>query len=417
MCGLTGFWAPDTAAQPRGADAMAARAHAMATRIAHRGPDDRGVWVDPAHGIALAHRRLSILDLSPAGHQPMLSASGRWVLVFNGEIYNHLDLRRELAETGRAPAWRGHSDTETLLAGFDAWGIEVTLRKTIGMLALAVWDRRQAALTLARDRFGEKPLYYGWQAGTLLFGSELKAIAAHPAFRGEVDRGALSLLLQHNYIPAPHSIYSGIAKLLPGTTVCIGPGDRDAEPRRYWSAAAAMAAGVAKPFEGSADEAVDALEHLLGDAVGRQMLADVPLGAFLSGGVDSSTIVALMQKRSPAPVKTFAIGFGEAHFNEAEHAQRVAQHLGTDHTELYVSPKEALGVIPLLPQLYDEPFADPSQIPTFLVARLARSHVTVALSGDAADELFGGYERYTAVTALWRRIGRLPAGLRRPGRM
>lgn len=414
MCGLTGFWSLSAdVAQPRGGEAMAAVAHAMAARIAHRGPDDHGVWVDPARGIALAHRRLSILDLSPAGHQPMPSASGRWMIVFNGEIYNHLDLRRELTEAGLAPAWRGHSDTETLLAGFDAWGIEATLRKASGMLALAVWDRRELTLTLARDRFGEKPLYYGWQAGTLLFASELKALSAHPAFRAEVDRGALSLMLQHGAIPAPHAIYRGVRKLPPGTTLCIRSDGREEPPRRYWSAAQAITAGLANPFRGSAAEAIDALERLLEDAVARQMLSDVPLGAFLSGGVDSSTIVALMQARSPTPVKTFSIGFDEAGFNEAAHARSVARHLGTDHTELYVSPREALGVIPLLPQLYDEPFADPSQIPTFLVARLARSRVAVALSGDAADELLGGYDRYVSVAKLWQWIGRVPAGLRR----
>jgi asparagine synthase (glutamine-hydrolysing) len=414
VCGLTGFWSLSAApAQLHGGEAMAAVAQAMAARLAHRGPDDHGVWVDPARGIALAHRRLSILDLSPAGHQPMLSASGRWVIVFNGEIYNHLDLRRELTETGLAPAWRGHSDTETLLAGFDAWGIEPTLRKTIGMLALAVWDRRRLTLTLARDRFGEKPLYYGWQAGTLLFASELKALSAHPAFRAEIDRTALSLLLQHGCIPAPHAIFRGIAKLPPGTTLCIHPDGRAEPPRPYWSAAQAIAGGLANPFRGSTEEAVEALERLLEDAVARQMLSDVPLGAFLSGGIDSSAIVALMQRRASTPVKTFTIGFDDAAYDEAGHARDIARHLDTDHTELYVSPREALDVIPLLPQLYDEPFADPSQIPTFLVARLARSRVAVALSGDGADELLGGYDRYASVARLWRRIGSIPPGLRR----
>jgi asparagine synthase (glutamine-hydrolysing) len=385
----------------------------MADRIAHRGPDNQGVWLDAQRGLALAHRRLSILDLSPAGHQPMLSASGRWVIIFNGEIYNHLGIRRELNDAGRAPAWRGHSDTETLTAGFDAWGIEATLRKTIGMFALAVWDRQQLTLTLARDRFGEKPLYYGWQGDTFLFGSELKALAAHPAFHAEVDRGALTLLLRHNYIPAPHSIFEGICKLPPATTVSVRADGRDGAPQKYWSAAEAMSAGIAKPFRGSPGEAVEALEQLLGDAVAQQMLSDVPLGAFLSGGVDSSTIVALMQARSSTPVKTFTIGFNEEVYNEAEYARSVARYFGTDHTELYVSPQEALNVIPLLPQLYDEPFADPSQIPTFLVSRLARGRVTVSLSGDAGDELFGGYDRYVLAPKLWQQIGYVPTGLRR----
>jgi asparagine synthase (glutamine-hydrolysing) len=385
----------------------------MADAITHRGPDDSGVWMDEAAGVALAHRRLSILDLSPAGHQPMLSASGRYVIAFNGEIYNHLELREAL--TGIA--WRGHSDTETLLAAFERWGIETTLKKSVGMFAIALWDRETHILTLARDRLGEKPLYYGWQNGVLLFGSELKALKAHPAFAGDIDRNALTLFLRHNYIPAPYSIYRDIHKLLPGTYWQIG---RDAlaaqrtqgELKIYWSAREVAEAGQRNLFRGGDAEAVAELERLLGQAVGGQMVADVPLGAFLSGGVDSSTVVALMQARSSRPVKTFTIGFKEAGYNEAEHAHAVARHLGTEHTELYVTPQDAMDVIPSLSAIYDEPFADSSQIPTCLVSRLARSHVTVSLSGDGGDELFGGYNRYFWARNLWRKLGWMPRPLR-----
>lgn len=411
MCGLTGFY------QVGGFSTKDAQAigEAMASRIAHRGPNDSGTWTDGAVGIALAHRRLPILDLSPAGHQPMVSPSGRFVIVLNGEIYNHLELRSALGEAN----WRGHSDTETLLAGFEVWGIEATLKKAVGMFAIALWDRAERTLTLARDRMGEKPLYCGWQNGVFLFGSELKALREHPSFEGEIDRGALALLLRHNYIPAPYSIYKDIRKLPAGTFLKLKAGDgqfaqgTQPNPVPYWSLSAVVEAGQREPFAGGDAEAISALEARLKEAVGLQMVADVPLGAFLSGGVDSSTVVALMQAQSNRPVKTFTIGFNEEAYNEAEYAKAVARHLGTDHTELYVTPREAMEFIPRLPSLYDEPFSDSSQIPTFLVSQLTRRHVTVSLSGDAGDELFGGYNRYFWASGIWRRLGRLPVGLRR----
>jgi len=396
----------------------------MALTIGHRGPDDAGTWADEQAGIALGHRRLSIVDLSPAGHQPMPSASGRYVIAFNGEIYNHLVLRKELeAMDCRASlamteaGWRGHSDTETLLAGFDAWGIQATVERCIGMFAFAVWDRQERTLTLGRDRLGEKPLYYGWQGqgqhAVFLFGSELKALKAHPAFAAGIDRNALCLLMRHNYIPAPYSIYQGIAKLAPGCLLSVSLAQPEPRLVRYWSAAAVAMAGCAKPFTGTPEQAVDALEVLLASAVHRQMMADVPLGAFLSGGVDSSTVVALMQAQSKQRVKTFTIGFNEAGYNEAVHAKAVAAHLGTEHTELYVSAQQALDVIPRLPTLYCEPFSDSSQIPTFLVAQLARQQVTVSLSGDGGDELFCGYNRYLLANRLWQKIVVLPPVARR----
>lgn len=407
MCGLAGYFAADTGVSAKVLTAMA-------DSIRHRGPDDEGIWLDEAAGIGFAFRRLSIQDLSPAGHQPMLSASGRFVIMFNGEIYNHLELRRELGDQ----AWRGHSDTETLLAACEAWGFEATLKKATGMFAIALWDRRERTLTLARDRFGEKPLYYGWQGKAFLFGSELKALRAHPAFRNEIDRDAIALQMRYGYVPAPHSIYQGIGKLAPGTFLTLELGEPDQAPHRqasatpYWQLADAVRAGQANPFTGSDEEAVAELERVLSRAVKGQMLADVPLGAFLSGGVDSSLIVALMQAQSNQPVRTFTIGFEAADYNEAEHAKGVARHLGTDHTEMYVTPEQAQAVIPRLPTLYDEPFGDSSQIPTFLIAQMARQHVTVALSGDGGDELFGGYNRHFTATAIWRRLGWLPAGLR-----
>jgi asparagine synthase (glutamine-hydrolysing) len=385
----------------------------MAARIGHRGPDDSGVWADPATGIALGHRRLAIIDLSQEGHQPMRSVDGRCLLVFNGEIYNHRAIREEINRTGAAPDWRGHSDTEVMLAAFDAWGFEAALTKFVGMFAFALWDREARALFLARDRMGEKPLYYGWQDGAFLFGSELKALKAHPKFRGEIDRDAVALVLRHNYIPAPYSIYKGIRKLPPGTYLKVSLAEKRCEPISYWSLHDVAEQGKTDPFTGTDTQAVSALEAKLTEAVGLQMVSDVPLGAFLSGGVDSSTVVALMQAQSGRPVKTFTIGFNEEGYNEAEHAKVVARHLGTDHTELYVTPEQALSVIPRLPALYDEPFADPSQIPTFLVSQLARQHVTVSLSGDAGDELFGGYTRYFWASSIWRLLGRMPAPLRK----
>jgi asparagine synthase (glutamine-hydrolysing) len=404
MCGFAGLLGPT-----ENSDADLRR---MAAALHHRGPDDSGIWCDAEAGIGLGHTRLSVLELSPAGHQPMLSAGGRYVMIFNGEIYNHLSLRTELEKSGRTPMWRGHSDTETLLAGFDAWGIEPTMVRSVGMFGLAVWDRETRALTLVRDRLGEKPVYYGWQGEVFLFGSELKALRVHPAFRGEIDRDALTLLLRHGYIGAPHSIYRGIHKQLPGTLLTVSLADREVRISAYWDVRGAVAGGVVRQFHQSPDEAVTALQERLREAVTQQMVADVPLGAFLSGGIDSSTIVALMQEASSRPVRTFTIGFLEAGYNEAEHAKAVARHLGTDHTELYVSPEQALDVIPRLPTLFCEPFADSSQIPTFLVSQLARRQVTVALSGDAGDELFGGYPRYDLSLRLWRKLARIPAGLR-----
>lgn len=401
MCGLAGFFSPAKLT----ADA-AEVARQMSEAIIHRGPDDTGVWVDAVAGIALAHRRLSILDLSPAGHQPMASNGGRYVIVFNGEIYNHLELREALA----GMAWRGHSDTETLLAAFEAWGIEATLKKCVGMFALALWDCETRSLTLARDRMGEKPLYYGWQGDVFLFGSELKALRAHPAFLGEIDRDALALYLRHNYVPAPYSIYHGIAKLPPGSWLTLPADAPVAVETFYWRARDAAQADVRRDLND--ETAAGELDTLLRRAVGGQMVADVPLGAFLSGGVDSSTVVALMQSQSERPVQTFTIGFHEAGYNEAEQARAVAAHLGTEHTELYVTAEQAMAVIPRLPALYDEPFADSSQIPTLLVSELARRHVTVSLSGDGGDELFGGYNRYMWASRIWRSLGWAPRPLR-----
>ena len=409
MCGLTGFLAANGTV-----GSSAAVATAMADRIRHRGPDDSGVWVDEEAGIALAHRRLSIVDLSAAGHQPMLSASGRYVLAYNGEIYNHLDLRRRLEAAGAVLEWRGHSDTETLLGCIEEWGVEATLKSSVGMFAFALWDRHERTLILARDRAGEKPLYYGWQGDVFLFGSELKALRAHRAFNAAVDRGALALLLRHNYIPAPHSIYQGISKLLPGTWLQLRQSRRDAKPQPYWSLAAVAQRGMATYFGGTDTEAVDELASLMGKAVAGQQVADVPIGALLSGGIDSSLVTALMQSQSLRPVRTFTIGFDVKAYDEATHARAVAAHLGTEHTELRLSANDALGLIPQLPAMYDEPFADSSQLPTHLVMKLARQHVTVALSGDAGDEFYGGYNRYAFLPKTWRMFGKMPRLARQP---
>lgn len=388
---------------------------AMTDAVRHRGPDDAGHWLDPDAGIALGHRRLSILDLSPAGHQPMVSASGRYVIVYNGEIYNHHDLRAELEHVGAAPDWRGHSDTEILLAAIAQWGVKPTLERLNSMFAFALWDQQARTLTLARDRMGEKPLYYGISGGVFLFGSEMKALKVHPAFRGEVDRDALTLYLRHNYIPAPHSIWRGIRKLPPAHYLVIDGGQGGLpEPQCYWDFDAVARAGAAAP-RAEGPHLIDELEVLLKDAVLRRMEADVPLGAFLSGGIDSSAIVALMQAQSARPVRTFSIGFHEKGFDEAVHARAVAAHLGTDHTELYVTPGDALAVIPKIPAMWDEPFSDSSQIPTFLVSEMTRRHVTVSLSGDGGDELFGGYGRYFKAAKFWSALSAIPAPLRSLG--
>lgn len=386
---------------------------AMTSAIAHRGPDDEGFWFDIEAGIALGHRRLAILDLSQQGHQPMLSASGRYVIAFNGEIYNHQALRLDLQASGQAPAWRGHSDTEILLACIEAWGLQHTLKACVGMFAFALWDRAERVLSLARDRFGEKPLYYGWQNGVFLFASQLKSLAAHPAFARRVNRDALALLLRYNYVPGPYSIWQGIAKLPAGTSLTIRAGQTDAHPVAYWSLHAVAMAGAGKRLMRSDKEATDALETVLREAIAGQMVADVPLGALLSGGVDSSTVVALLQAQSSRPVKTFCIGFQQKAFDESAHAAAVARHLGTDHTTLMMSHQDVLEAVTRMPDIYDEPFADGSQLPTSLLMTLARQHVTVALSGDAGDELFGGYNRFFLASRVWNMLRCLPYAARK----
>ena len=426
MCGFAGF----LLSRPGTLDGMEALAASMASAIAHRGPDDSGTWADAQAGVALGFRRLAIVDLTPAGHQPMASNGGRFVMTFNGEIYNHLEMRAELQAAGAAPAWRGHSDTETLLAGFEHWGVEATLKRTVGMFAIALWNVQTRTLHLARDRFGEKPLYYGWTGSgagrAFVFGSELKALRAYSGFANPVCREALAQYMRFMYVPAPRSIYQEIYKLEPGCLLTIQGAAPLAAPvqplrppavqgnltlSRWWSLADVVQAGAKNQLT---DEvaAVDALEARLADAVRLQSLADVPLGAFLSGGVDSSAIVALMQQQSTRPVKTFTVGFEEAGFDESPHAKAVARHLGTDHAELFVTAVEAQAVIAQLPAMYDEPFADSSQIPTHLVCKAAREQVTVALSGDAGDELFGGYNRYFWGPRIWSRLSWLPAPAR-----
>jgi asparagine synthase (glutamine-hydrolysing) len=407
VCGIAGYWSGK--AKSGFSDDLA---RAMADAVAHRGPDDHGVWADHDAGLFLSHRRLSIVDLSAAGHQPMASASGRYVCVYNGEIYNHRELRAQLDAAGAAPAWRGHSDTEVMLAAFEAWGVEGGLGKLNGMFALALWDKERRCLVLARDRLGEKPLYYGSPGGTFMFGSEIKALAVHPDFERTVDRQALTLFLRYNYVPAPFSIWRGVFKLSPGHYVEIGDRGRAiGDPVAYWDFRAVAEQGAANPLRDEPGLADD-LEALLSDAVGRRMVADVPVGAFLSGGIDSSLIVALMQRQSARPVRTFTIGFNEQGYNEAGHARRIADHLGTDHTELFVTPADALAVVPRLPLIWDEPFSDSSQIPTLLVSALTRRHVTVSLSGDGGDEIFGGYNRYVAAMRLWNAGRRLPGPVR-----
>ena len=401
MCGIAGILG--------GNDILEDRLQAMAVSLRHRGPDDHGVWFDTDARIGLAHTRLSILDLSTAGHQPMSSASGRFIISFNGEIYNHLDLRTQLQGAGSAPNWRGHSDTETLLAGFDNWGVESTVQKTIGMFAFAVWDKLTQTLTLARDRIGEKPIYYGWQNGTFLFASELKALKCHPSFCGEINRNALAAYMQFGNVPAPQSIYNGISKLTPGTLLTVSLDHaKECIPVPFWSLLDVARKGQQAPFQGSDSEALAQLTSTLSAAVLSQQIADVPVGAFLSGGIDSSLIVALMQSQANKPVQTFTIGFEDAQYNEANYARAVARHLGTQHTELLVKATQAQEVILLLPTLYDEPFADSSAIPTFLVSKLAHCDVKVSLSGDGGDELFGGYNRYS------NKIIKIPRFLRKP---
>jgi len=386
----------------------------MTNTLTHRGPDAAGIWLDEKVGIALGHRRLSILDLRPSGSQPMVSESGRYVIVFNGEVYNFQQLKQELA--GKNIKWRGSSDTEVMLAAFEAFGVKEAVKKFIGMFAFALWDRQEHRLYLLRDRLGIKPLYYGWAGKTFLFASELKALRAYPGWQAEINRDALALFLRHNYIPAPYSIYRGILKLLPGTILSISLNTDTGflpEPDVYWSAREVAEEGLHNQLAGDESAVIERLEVLLKDAIGLRMIADVPLGAFLSGGIDSSTVVALMQAQSHKPVKTFTIGFEEEEYNEAAQAKAVAEYLKTEHTELYVTPEQAMAVIPRMSFFYDEPFADSSQIPTYLVSELTRQHVTVSLSGDGGDELFGGYNRYFWGRSIWQKIGWIPGGLRK----
>jgi len=404
MCGIAGFLQPHP--DPRAA------VSAMADALYHRGPDAGAVWCDEQAGVALGHRRLSILDLSLAGSQPMHSASGRYVVSYNGEIYNFRTLQQQLAASGYP--FRGHSDTEVLLAAIDLWGIDEALQRINGMFAFALWDRSERSLLLARDRVGKKPLYYGWSSNAFLFGSELKALRAHPDFDRTISRDALGQYMRFGWVPEPWSIFASVRKLAPGSLIRVTPGSPawSAQPECYWSARRVCEQAFRNPFPGSYPQAVDRLDALLGEAVAERMVADVDLGALLSGGVDSTTVVALMQRLSDRPVKTFCIGFSERKFNEAEYAAAVAAHLGTDHHELYVTPGQCLDVVDQLPGVFDEPFADISQVPTLLVAQMARKGVTVVLSGDGGDELFGGYNHYFEALAQWQRMQRTPAPLR-----
>ncbi len=407
MCGIAGFV---TGASFDGlARELAEVSSAMDACLQHRGPDDHGVWVDQDSGVALVHRRLSILDLSPAGHQPMLSADGRFVIIYNGEVYSHQPIAAELA--GRGCHFRGHSDTEVIVNSFAENGIEPTLNRMIGMFAIALWDRRERSLILIRDRLGIKPLYWAKFGKLFLFGSELKALRAHPGWIPEIDRNAVAAFMRHNYIPAPHTIYRGVHKLEPGSILTL-PWQGEPQISRFWNAHVIARNGILNPLDGNDAELTEQLETLLQDAVARRMIADVPLGAFLSGGVDSSTVVALMQQAHLGRVRTFSIGFDIAGYNEAPHAAAVAGHLGTDHSELTVTSGQALDLIPRLPDIYDEPFADSSQIPTYFVSAMTRRHVTVALSGDGGDELFAGYNRYQLTQRFWQALAILPRPMR-----
>ena len=405
MCGLTGFFQKKLPDESSVIEIL----QRMSSTLRHRGPDSDGVWIDTYRGIALAHRRLAVQDLSPLGHQPMQSSDGRFIIVFNGEIYNFLELRKELEAKG--DTFQGHSDTEVMLSAVGTWGIPAALKKFSGMFAFALWDREERKLYLARDRIGEKPLYYGWQGNTFLFGSELKALREHPHWQGEINRDALTLLLRHNFIPAPYSIFKGINKLLPGHFLIFDVQSGETAIQPYWSYRDVYESGIGKPLTCTPDELADTLEQELRKVIAREMIADVPVGAFLSGGIDSSTVVALMQSIGSSPVKTFTIGFEEDDYNEARHARAISEHLKTDHTELYVTADQALNVIPDLPDIYDEPFADSSQIPTFLLSKLTREEVTVSLSGDGGDELFCGYPRYFQMQQSLQRLQRYPRPL------
>ena len=411
MCGVVGFWDKQSLIEGNPEDLV----RKMSAKLSHRGPDDGSAWIDPDAGLALGHQRLAIQDLSPAGKQPMLSRSGRYVIAYNGEIYNARELKAELEkDSSVSQDWKGHSDTEVLLALIESRGLDSAVSRCIGMFAFALWDSEQKALHLVRDRVGIKPLYYGRLGSTFLFGSELKALQEHPGFDGEIDRDVLALYFRHNYIPAPYTIYKNFSKLQPGSILTLCARDFRPEVRTYWDAWDTIGSSMNNPFVGSYEDAGNQLEELLSDSIQMRMLSDVPLGAFLSGGIDSSLVVALMQKQSSCPVRTFSIGFEAEGYNEAPFAKEVAQHLGTDHTELYVTPKQALEVIPRLSQIYDEPFADSSQIPTFLVSELTKKHVTVALSGDGGDELFSGYSRYRLANMTWNKIRSIPSWMKFP---
>lgn len=426
MCGIAGF----IGLSERGNNVLLAQiAEQMANTLHHRGPDDSGIWVDSNIGIAMGHSRLSIIDLSIHGHQPMISQTGRYVIVYNGEVYNFPELRKELEK--KRYSFKGHSDTEVILSAFEEWGIENSVKKFVGMFAFAVWDSIEKKLCLARDRIGKKPLYYGWLDNSFCFASELKALQQCPRWNGEINRDVLALYMRHNYIPAPYSIYKNVYKLYPGTLLSIrvedaingvpdfsplpvteGSEKYNVQPISYWSLRNVYMEAIDTPFIGSQSEAEEILENLLTQAVQYRMISDVPLGALLSGGIDSSLVVALMQYLSSQPIKTFTIGFHESDYNEAPYADAIAKWLGTDHTHLYVTPEDAMRVVPMLPSIYDEPFADSSQIPTYLVCELTRKYVTVALSGDAGDENFAGYTAYMNVYAIWRRIGWIPPSIR-----
>jgi asparagine synthase (glutamine-hydrolysing) len=406
MCGIAGILGPG-ASRPSTIEAMTAA-------LIHRGPDDVGIWSDEEANLVFGHRRLAVVDLSPQGHQPMVSSDRRWVLTFNGEIYNHFSMRERLDLEGRTPpgGWRGHSDTESLVEAVAAWGIEAALRDCVGMFAFGLWDRNDRRLVLARDRFGEKPLYYGRVGRDFVFASELTAFRHHPNFSSEIDRDALATYAALTVVPAPMSIYSGVAKLLPGCFITVDA--RDAEPRthQYWSYRDVVLSGLAN-FIRDEHEAIHELETALRAAIAGQSIADVPVGAFLSGGIDSSTIVSLYQAVSGRPVQTYTIGFAEAGYDESADAKRVAEHLGTVHHQYHVGVEEARDVITQLPSIYGEPFADSSQIPTFLVSKFARADVKVAISGDGGDELFAGYNRHRVAPPLWRRLSAMPGPARR----
>lgn len=406
MCGIAGFWTHKDLPGPE--DSLLK----MTQALAHRGPDHQGLWSSENKEINLGHRRLSIIDLSPAGNQPMQSHCGRFWMVYNGEIYNHLNIRNRLATTDDAPEWRGHSDSETLLAAISAWGFSEAVRACNGMFAIAVWDTHERALLLARDRLGEKPLYYGLCQGVFMFGSELKALKAHPAWDAHIDQQSLDRFFSHANVPAPQSIYTEVAKLSPAHMVKIQHPDDKPSPTCYWDVKKTASDHTADLVNGSDEQILDMLESRLLDAVSSRLVSDVPVGVFLSGGIDSSLVTALMQKSSNKPVQSFTIGFEEENYNEAEHAKAVAAHIGTDHTEMYVDQQQALDLIPQLPQLWDEPFADASQIPTYLVSKLTRQSVTVSLSGDGGDELFYGYSRYQEALGIWSRLSRYPTPLR-----